>query len=190
MTVFLTTRARQAALAMSAMVFATAVPSMALAQDMVTTAELPAPVVQTRRAPTPPVEVPTRQAGPEMPPPATFFVRVTGAGSEIWSGEMSIENNQGADLRMTLQQGDAVCGSRPEARYTRRQTGLTLSIRNAGRGAGDPFSISADWTRPSTDCDLPGTRATGIETVATIAPGTTRVIEGDGGLRIELTRRK
>lgn len=188
MTLLLNNRAKTAALALIVSCLA-AVPSGALAQTM-ESPDLPARAVEVRRTPPPPIEMPAARTEREMPPPATFFVRVTGAGKEIWSGELSIENNQGADLRMTLQQGDAVCGSRPEARYTRRQTGLTLSIRNAGRGAGDPFSVSAEWTRPSIDCTLPGTRTTGIETAVTITPGATQVIEGDGGLKIELTRRK
>lgn len=188
MSVFQKIRATTAILAVASACLG-AMPSTASSQEVVTAAEPPTPVVPTRGAPPSPIQTRQAQADAEMPPRSSFSVRVTGAGREIWSGEMNIDNNQGADLRMTLQQGDAVCGNRPEARYVRRQTGLTFSIRNVGRGADDAFSISAEWTRPSTDCDLPGTRATGVETVATIAPGTTRVIEGDGGLKIELTRR-
>lgn len=186
MTVFVNIRAKVAALAVAGACLA-AVPSAAWAQEMVTAAEPPPPV---RLASPPAIETRAVRADPEMRSPVTFFVRVTGGDKEIWSGEMNVENNQGADLRMTLQQGDAACSSRPEARYTRRQTGLTFSLRNVGRAADAAFSLSAEWTRPSTDCDLPGTRTAGVETVATVAPGTTRVIDGDGDLKIELTRRK
>ena len=187
MTLLLNNRAKMAAL-VSALSCLTAVPFGALAQTM-ESPDLPARAEVIRTQP-PPIDMRATRNEPEMPAPATFFVRVTGAGKEIWSGEMGIDNYQGADLRMTLQQGDGACGAQSEARFTRRQTGLTFSIRNAGRGANDPFAIGAEWTRPSADCALPGTRTSGIETAVTVAPGATRVIEGDGGLIIELTRRK
>lgn len=148
----------------------------------------PAPAIRT--TPPPPVAIATERGEPELPPPAAFLVRVIGAGKEIWAGDVAIENNQGAELRLTLQQADTLCAGRLEGRWSRRQTGLTFAMRNAGRRDGDPFAVSAEWTRPSADCNQPGTRTTGIETTATVAPGATRTIEADGGLRIELTRRK
>lgn len=145
---------------------------------------------EVMRVAPPPVMIETIRSSDEQPPSAMFRVRVTGAGQEIWSGDMSLEGYQGAELRMTLQQGDGVCGARGEMRSGRRQTGLTLTIRSGGRRDGEPFEIVSEWTRQSPDCALPGTRTSGIGTTVAIAPGANKVIEADGGLRIELTRRR
>jgi len=125
-------------------------------------------------------------------PPADVFVRITAGGRELWSGDLRVEAQRGAQFNMTLQQGDAVCADQSERQiYARRQTGLNFTLRQAyGRSEGQPLSLTASWTRPSADCALPGTRTVGIDTAIVLAPGQSRAIEGDGGLRIELTRRR
>ncbi len=165
------------------------------AQDVIQTQEAPARAVtrpsppEVRRLPPPPVAIETARSPDESPPSSLFRVRVTGAGQEIWTGDMALEGYQGAELRMTLQQGDGVCGARGEMRSGRRQTGLTLSIRGGGR-QNESFGIASEWIRQSLDCALPGTRTSGIETTVALVPGASRLIEADGGLRIELTRRR
>ncbi len=167
----------------------------AAAQDMV-----PDAPVETREAPPPPVRMIDR-VPPEavtisdgvtrVPrPPAALRVRISGDGKELWSGELLVDPSQGAELNNTLQQADSNCAPGIERGYLRRQTRLGLSLRKTGSRDGEFFSVFANWTRQSSDCALPGTRTVGVETTVEIAPGTSRVIEGDGGLRIELTRQK
>jgi hypothetical protein len=148
----------------------------------------PPPAATVRETPPPPVGIATRQVEPAPPPKVTFRVRVTGAGQELWMGDMTLEGYQGAELQMSLQQADSACPGSNELR-SRRRTGLTFTMRYAGRRDTETLAITSEWTRQSRDCDMPGTRTTGIETALPIPQGATRVIEADGGLRIDITRK-
>ncbi|MGB3472988.1 MAG: hypothetical protein WBA51_19400 [Erythrobacter sp.] len=50
------------------------------------------------------------------------------------------------------------------------------------------YTVDVSWTRPSEDCSQQGSRATGFDVQVELIDNETRVIEGDGGLRVELTR--
>lgn len=184
---------RYIALAITAAASSFAAPSLGAgpAQDPARTQDAPPPpVLEVRRTPPPPLEMATTRSEPEAQARADFRVRVTGAGAELWSGDLALEGYQGAELRLDLQQADSACGPSAGQRSSRRRTGLTFNLRHGGRRDGDPFAVTAQWTRPSADCALPGTRTVGIDTEISIPPRATRVIEGDGGLRIELVRQR
>ncbi len=162
----------------------------ALAQQELSIPEnAPLPPVATVRAMPPPIRIASVRAEPEPPPKATFRVRVTGAGQELWTGDMTLEGYQGAELKMSLQQADSACPGGNELHSNRRRIGLTFAMRYAGQREPESMAITAEWTRQSRDCAMPGTRTTGIETTIPIPQGPARVIEADGGLRMEITRK-
>jgi hypothetical protein len=148
----------------------------------------PPPSATIRTTPPPTLSMPSQGVEPQQPQRATFRVRVTGAEREIWSGDITLQGYQGAELALTLQEADSVCANTSESRFDSRRTGLAFSMSYAGRRDPEVMKISANWTRRSRDCTLPGTRSTGLETTVAIASGAVRIIEADGGLRIEITR--
>lgn len=50
------------------------------------------------------------------------------------------------------------------------------------------FTVFASWIRAAAECIQPGTYTVGMDVIADIPPGQSRVLRGDGGLRIEMTR--
>jgi hypothetical protein len=175
------TRAAALALAAGSLSLASAASAQPVPARPVMAEDPPPPVMVAREAPT--IRAPQ--------PPFTVAVRIMGGASVLWAGDVALDNIQGAQMNMSLQQADALCPSDAERRIGRRQTGLNFSLRPSYRRTGnEPLTVTVTWTRASADCALPGTRTIGIDTEVTLDPGTTRVVEGDSGLRIELTRKK
>lgn len=75
-----------------------------------------------------------------------------------------------------------------EYRDSSRRTNITFSVGPAYSTQKDMYRVSLSWSRPGgDDCDA-GQRTTSVEQSVKLEPGKTIVVQGDGGLRVELTR--
>ena len=67
------------------------------------------------------------------------------------------------------------------------RTSFSMSLRPQGMSGGK-YQLSSTWLRPSGSCQEQGSRSVSIEQGVVLKPGQTVVVEGDGGLRLELTQ--
>lgn len=119
--------------------------------------------------------------------PYTISARVVGGDRELWVGRFAMTPYGNASARLDVQDMDSNCPVRND-RFARRSNSVKLAVR-PGRGSGvNLYTVDVSWTRPSEDCSQQGSRATGFDVQVELIDNETRVIEGDGGLRVELTR--
>ena len=67
------------------------------------------------------------------------------------------------------------------------RTSFSMSLRPQGISGGK-YHLSASWQRPSGSCDDLGSRSVSLDQAVSLKPGQTVIVEGDGGLRVELTQ--
>ncbi|MEM6266549.1 MAG: hypothetical protein AAF707_03415 [Pseudomonadota bacterium] len=160
------------------------------AQD---TVQPPPPIrtVETIPPPAPPVINPARtDRRSEAERLETVFVRITGDGKELWSGDLVLQGYRGASVKYEINQVDVVCGESLGQRRSNQRTGLDFSLRYNSRQEGDPFSLNVRWNRQSADCSAPGTKSVGLDVQVSLTPGERSSVSGDGGLQVELVRRR
>lgn len=114
-------------------------------------------------------------------------VRVFGGEERLWDRELRLRGYGGAQVDFKLTQAAQQCGILTSRNWQGSRTGLELTVAQRGSGE-NTFTVTSKWTRAGTDCAQPGTYSVGLDVVVDVPPGQTRVLRGDGGLRIELTR--
>ncbi|MDJ0978019.1 MAG: hypothetical protein QNI87_05745 [Erythrobacter sp.] len=157
---------------------------------------------QDKRPAPPPPPIETVQTIPEPAPSRarpqarsdesrveSVFVRVFGGSAELWSGELSIANYRGASVRINVDDIDPRCPIDPR-NYAMRRNGVEFRINPVRQQQrSDRYKVDVTWTRPSNTCAEMGSRATGFDLQVELPANETKTLEGDGGLRVELTRR-
>lgn len=134
-----------------------------------------------RIAAPPSVSAPTQMIG----------VRVSSPQGVLWQGTLRIAENQSASYSQNLSQASTlVCP--PGSPYDRSErTSVSFNVYAQNYGQGRPnYRLDASWARPIIDanCGESGTRTVQINQSVTLEPGQTATIEGDAGLRVELSR--
>lgn len=134
-----------------------------------------------RIAAPPAVSAPTQMIG----------VRVSSPQGVLWQGTLRIAENQSASYSQNLSQASTlVCP--PGSPYDRSErTSVSFNVYAQNYGQGRPnYRVDASWARPIVDanCGESGTRTVQINQSVTLEPGQTATIEGDAGLRVELSR--
>jgi archaellum component FlaG (FlaF/FlaG flagellin family) len=129
----------------------------------------------------PAVSAPTQMIG----------VRVSSPQGVLWQGTLRIAENQSASYSQNLSQASTlVCP--PGSPYDRSErTSVSFNVYAQNYGQGRPnYRLDASWARPivDADCGESGTRTVQINQSVTLDPGQTATIEGDAGLRVELSR--
>ncbi len=122
--------------------------------------------------------------------PEIIAVRVEAAGAVLWDGTLRIAPNQAASYQQHLNQASAFqCPpDTPHDRSERRQ--LTVNIyANQTPQQGRSYRVDASWQRPIPQqaCLEGGTRTVQITQAVSLMPGESKTIEGDAGLRVQLT---
>jgi|JI8StandDraft_2_1071088.scaffolds.fasta_scaffold12487_2 hypothetical protein len=154
---------------------------------------LTAPLVaqETRSPPAAVMTVPggAELANEEPPPvpPYSIHARVLVGAREMWAGYLAMTDFGHAYVRTHVQDMDAGC-PRDDDRFEVRRHSIDLTIRPGQRERPYLYSIEANWTYPAERCSDEGTRTTGMRVEVELAEKQTRVIEGERGLRVELTR--
>ena len=115
------------------------------------------------------------------------------AGREVlWSDRLRVSGNGGANYSIDKREAALPCpdGSVAPSNYTFGREQLEVSIRRQiSSESFDSFNVSVKWERPDEDCQgQGGQRSVSIMSLIAIPPGETVELEGDGGLRVRLTR--
>ncbi|NUT00354.1 MAG: hypothetical protein HOP96_05210 [Sphingomonas sp.] len=132
-----------------------------------------------RPAPTSPMQV------------ETIGVRVSSPNGVLWQGNLRVSQNQGASYSQNLSQSSpTLCPpNSPFDRSERSSLSFNVYVQNSGE-LGFVYRIDASWGRPAgqPDCGERGTRTVQVNQALALDPGETGVVEGDAGLRVEVTR--
>jgi hypothetical protein len=109
----------------------------------------------------------------------------------LWQGTLRVGQNQGGSYSQSFPQASAeICP--PNSSYDRSErSSLNFNVYVQNYGQGRPsYRVDASWGRPIkvANCGESGTRTVQINQGVFLDPGETATIEGDAGLRVELTR--
>ena len=134
-----------------------------------------------------------RVATPPQPNPnvETLSVRLTSPQGVLWQGNVRVTDNQGASYSQSFSQASMYACS-PSSYNQTEQNSINFNIYWQNNGNGDrSFRLDSSWQRPAEarDCGERGTRTVQVNQNLAIGHGETGVVEGDAGLRIEVTRR-
>ena len=120
-------------------------------------------------------------------------VRLSSPQGVLWSGTLRVANNQGASYSQHLSQASThLCpANSPYDRSERSSVSFNVYAQNHGQGT-PSYRIDASWARPikEANCLESGTRTVQVNHAVALEPGQTAVIEGDAGLRVEVTRNR
>jgi hypothetical protein len=120
-------------------------------------------------------------------------VRVSSPQGVLWQGTLRVANNQGASYSQNLSHASthSCPPNSPYDRSERSSVSFNVYAQNYGQGA-PSYRIDASWARPirEANCLESGTRTVQINHAVALQPGQTAVIEGDAGLRVEVTRNR
>ena len=118
-------------------------------------------------------------------------VRVSSPAGLLWQGRLRVSPNQGASYSQNLSQASpTVCPpNAPFDRSERSSVSFSVYVQSSGE-YGPLYRIDASWGRPTAEegCGERGTRTVQVSKGLALDPGETGVVEGDAGLRVEVTR--
>ena len=143
--------------------------------------------------PTAPILIGSRIPGPTPTPQASdrVAIRVTSPDGVLYDGILRVGPNQGASYQQSSSQAaGGVCPpGTPYDRSERRQ--FNFNINPQAYQGGQIYRIDVSWGRPTPEkgCGESGTRTVQINQTVGLDAGETALINGDAGLRVELTRR-
>lgn len=145
--------------------------------------------------PAPIIMVSDRVLGPTQDGTALPFedisIRATSPQGLLWQGTLRIGPSQGASCQhyYTQAPADRCAPGSPFDRSERSSLLLSVQAQN-NRQWGQGFRLDATWTRPvrGEACGEGGSRTVQINQAFPIAPGETTILEGDAGLRVQLSR--
>jgi hypothetical protein len=161
------------------------------------------PTVMVTPAPVPPtpiMAVPRPQGGAvyrmpadpnrrpsALPPlePVTIWVRIFSGRKLLLSDQLRVARYNATDI---LTRSEAPGGNCPAEAGPTVQSTLTFQINREASATPDDFFIGVSWSHPIDDCKLAGSRGLSVAQPVTIKRGQPTVVNGDGGLRIELSR--
>jgi len=136
-----------------------------------------------------------RVAPPSVPVEAQIdelAVRISSPTGVLWQGNLRVAQNQGASYSQNFSQASpTLCP--PNSPYDRSErSSINFNVYVQNNGSGSVYRVDASWQRPSeeTNCGERGTRTVQVNKALVLNPGESGVVEGDAGLRVEVTRRR
>ena len=173
--------------------------AMQAQQGMITNSVSPPPVAVQVAPPAPTAiwAVPPPKSGAyrvphrDSPPvlqrlePATVWVRIFSGKKLLLSDQLRVGRYNATDI---LTRNEAPADTCPADAGPTVQSTLTFQINREASTSPDEFFIGLSWSHPIDDCKLAGSRGVSIAQPVTIKPGQPTVVNGDGGIRIELSR--
>ena len=120
-------------------------------------------------------------------------VRISSPAGLLWQGNLRVAQNQGASYSQNFSQASPTpCP--PNSSYDRSERSsinFNVYVQNSGE-SGPIYRIDASWQRPIEEggCGERGTRTVQVNKTLALDPGESGSVEGDAGLRVEVTRRR
>jgi len=120
-------------------------------------------------------------------------VRISSPAGLLWQGNLRVAQNQGASYSQNFSQASTTpCP--PNSSYDRSErSSINFNVYGQNNGeSGAIYRIDASWQRPIEEagCGERGTRTVQVSKGLALDPGESGVVEGDAGLRVEVTRRR
>ena len=120
-------------------------------------------------------------------------VRISSPAGLLWQGNLRVAQNQGASYSQNFSQASpTLCPpNSPYDRSERSSINFNVYVQNSGE-YGPIYRIDASWQRPIDEagCGERGTRTVQVNKTLSLDPGESGTVEGDAGLRVEVTRRR
>lgn len=168
---------------------------MAILQGFV--AALISASVQAPPSPIVTVPVPPPIITPNLPPPfvsagrynrptVTISVRATSGDNVLLNDRFRVGTSAASFMLNRSEAGPANCTA--SETYTGVRSSLMFSLRPDGPTSGDRYRLSLNWSRPKGPCEGDGSRGVSLEQLVVLKSGDPVVIEGDGGVKVELRR--
>lgn len=120
-------------------------------------------------------------------------VRISSPAGLLWQGTLRVAQNQSASYSQNFSQASAsYCP--PSSSYDRSERSsinFSIYVQNSGEVA-PIYRVDASWQRPIEEagCGERGTRTVQVNKALALDPGESGLVEGDAGLRVEVTRRR
>ncbi len=165
--------------------------SMLLLASFVSAIGQPAIAPASPAAPAPPPIITTaRVVRPDSPSQAAGVIRVraTANRSVLLDDRFRVGRNSASFNQSRTEASDTSC---PTDREIERQS-IQLSVYRFGSSDADEqgYQVRFTWSRPVDEVCGGGTRSVSLEQQVRLAPGSQVVLNGDAGLRLELTRER
>ena len=124
-------------------------------------------------------------------PEQNFRMTLTlaGEGSTLWSGDLVLAEYNGARIETDIQDTNPACPASAREIATRRSA-VIAELVPIDLVEGYEFKVYAHWSRRDPACTAAGQKVSQIDLRVSLAPGETRVLEGDGGLVVRVTRQR
>ena len=126
-------------------------------------------------------------------PTQTLSVRISSPQAVLWQGTVRVAENQGASYSENMSQASTMTCP-PNLPYDRSErSSVSFNVYSQNYGQGRPnYRLDVSWARPIIDpnCGESGTRTVQINQAVMLDPGETATVEGDAGLRVQLTRQR
>lgn len=124
---------------------------------------------------------------------AEFDVELTLNGQRMWAGPLRVGGRMGANMDQNIRQPYESCAGKPD--MTSRMDGdaqrISIRINRLNeRQEPDSFRVTASVDRPLPACEGGGSLSLGFTRSPTVSPGQSVVLDGDGKLKVRLTRKR
>jgi hypothetical protein len=116
-----------------------------------------------------------------------FEVKVTGGERLIWAGELYLSEYEGARIETDLRDINPAC-SYEERRKVSRNSALVLTLTSVDYVQGYGFWLRTYWEHRLPQCGELRSAIAFINVPVQLAEGESETVEGDSGLRVQLTR--
>ena len=124
---------------------------------------------------------------------AQFDVELTLNGERLWSGLLRVDARMGANVDQNIRQPSEPCGGAADtgSRFDNDAQRISVRIdRLDEREEPDSFRVTASVVRPIPACEGGGSLTLGFTRSPTILPGQSAVLDGDGKLKVKLSRKR
>lgn len=151
------------------------------------------PPLTVRMQPPPPINLspPDNESGKAKL--AQFDVELTLNGERLWSGLLRVGARMGANVDQNIRQPSEPCGGAADtgSRFDNDAQRISVRIdRLDEREEPDSFRVTASVVRPIPACEGGGSLTLGFTRSPTILPGQSAVLDGDGKLKVKLSRKR
>lgn len=144
-----------------------------------------APPVAVMRPAPPPVVRRADYVNPYERPVTTVRIRAFAGGAALFDDQMRV-GRSGANFNQN--RSEAAEENCPDDYSATAKHSLSIGLRPDGPTK-NSYRVNVSWSRPVAGCDGQGSRGVNVDQRVDLEPGQTVTVQGDGGLRVELTRR-
>ena len=122
-----------------------------------------------------------------------LFVRLSSPAGVLWQGNLRVSQNQGASYSQNFSQASLTACPLNTAYDRSERSSISFNVYSQNNGDyGQIYRVDASWQRPTeeTGCAERGSRTVQVTKALRLEPGQSGTIQGDAGLKVEVSRRR